>query len=90
MLHRAGDLLKSDWEKAEVLSAAFASNFTDKACAQASQVLETHSRICGSEAVSTGRKRPLNSPGSVDPDEHESKGVRRAGLCCCKAVLYHL
>jgi len=62
LLSRAGYLLKSGQENAEVLNAAFASNFTSKVCSRASRVLETVSRICGNEAVPTGRKRSLNPP----------------------------
>lgn len=45
MLSRAEDLLKRHWEKAELDSAAFASNFAGKVYAQACRVLETQQNL---------------------------------------------
>lgn len=51
MLSRAEDLLKRDWEKAEVDSAAFASNFAGKVYAQASRVLEAQQNLWESSSI---------------------------------------
>lgn len=53
LVNAAEDLVTKNMEKFDVLSGYFASVFIGKVCSQASQVPESTSRFCRSEAVPT-------------------------------------
>lgn len=83
--------MKRDWEKAEVLSAFFASNFAVKACAQPPRFLRLTRESEGMKQYPQEERDHLTHlvvHKSVDPDQHAPKGVRGAGRCCCTSIIF--
>lgn len=56
LLNGTGDLVTNVMEKAEVLSATFASIFTSNTCFQNSQVLKTFGKVWSKEAFTSAEK----------------------------------